>query len=98
MSKYKVMYTALIVATVEADNMVEARQKFDEFEVIPSGNKETLDERESYWIRHYDSINNGFNTAKVGSYISDNSQKQLDEVTQCDLSQKKTKEVRHSSH
>ena len=71
---------------------------FEVVEVIPSGNKEKLDERESYWIRYYDSINNGFNTAKVGNYLPDNSQKLIEEVAQCDLSQNNNKEVRHSSH
>ena len=71
---------------------------FEVVEVIPSGNKEKLDERESYWIRHYNSINNGFNTVKVGNYVPDNSQKLIEEVSQCDLSQNNKKEVRHSSH
>ena len=53
---------------------------FQVIEVIPSGNKKKLDEKESYWIRHYDSIKKGFNTVKVGNYNTDKSQKTIDEV------------------
>jgi len=65
---------------------------FEVIEVIPSGNKQKLDERESYWIRYYDSIINGFNTTKVGNYIPNKSQKTMDEVTHCELSQNNKKE------
>lgn len=48
------------------------------FEVIHiCKTSDELDERESYYIREFDSINNGYNTVKVGDYIPDKKQELL---------------------
>lgn len=68
------------------------------FEVIfVCSSKEELNEKESYFIRKFDSINKGYNTAKIGNY-PEKEQSTIAEVIQCDLSQNNKKEVRHSSH
>ena len=51
--------------------------KFEVIDVVSDGSKEKLDERESFYIKYYDSINDGYNTAKVEGHHHDKNQKEL---------------------
>lgn len=52
----------------------EAWNKYGEnsflFSVLEECNKESLNEKEIYWINHYDSFNNGYNLNKGGNGIT----------------------------
>ncbi len=48
-----------------------------EFSVLELCEKADLDKREKYWIDHYDSINNGYNTAEPGVVYRDTIRKRF---------------------